>query len=49
MTNQIQTYRHILRMKAVPPKIGVGRSTVYGWLDPNSASYDPTFPKRILS
>ncbi|OHT22349.1 hypothetical protein A3Q29_11050 [Providencia stuartii] len=35
----------ILRIPAVMAKIGIARSTIYDWLNPNSKRYDSTFPK----
>ncbi|QJT18118.1 AlpA family phage regulatory protein [Aeromonas sp. 1805] len=35
----------VLRMPAVEDKLGVARSTVYDWLNPNSPRYDPTLPR----
>ncbi|WP_099358594.1 helix-turn-helix transcriptional regulator [Aeromonas dhakensis] len=35
----------VLRMPAVEEKLGVARSTVYDWLNPNSPRYDPTLPR----
>lgn len=37
----------ILRVPALVKKLGLGRSMIYDWLDPNSGRYDPTFPLRI--
>lgn len=37
----------ILRVPALVKKLGIGRSTVYDWIDPNSNRHDPTFPLRI--
>lgn len=37
----------ILRVPALVKKLGIGRSTVYDWLDPNSDRHDPTFPQRV--
>ncbi|TKV07680.1 AlpA family phage regulatory protein [Citrobacter sp. wls619] len=36
----------ILRMSALETKLGISRSTIYDWLNPNSPRYDPTFPKQ---
>lgn len=45
MSSHTQTMK-ILRISAVMTKIGVARSTIYDWLNPNSKRYDPTFPKQ---
>ncbi|HEF4735535.1 AlpA family phage regulatory protein [Burkholderia multivorans] len=37
----------ILRTSAVLKRIGVSRTTLYRWLDRNSKSYDPTFPRPV--
>ena len=37
----------ILRVPALVKKLGIGRSTVYDWLDPSSDRHDPTFPPRV--
>lgn len=37
----------ILRVPALVKKLGIGRSTVYDWLDPSSDRHDPTFPQRV--
>lgn len=37
----------VLRLRVVCLRIGISRSTLYTWLDPNSKYYDPTFPRRI--
>lgn len=36
----------ILRLPAVIHKTGLARATIYGWLNPKSQRYDPTFPKK---
>jgi len=46
MSNVLQTVT-ILRVPALVKKLGIGRSTVYDWLDPKSDRYDPTFPLRL--
>lgn len=45
MNSQTRNMR-ILRIRAVMDKIGVSRSTIYDWLNPNSKRYDLTFPKQ---
>lgn len=37
----------ILRVPHVTAQLGISRSAVYDWLDPNSPRYDSTFPKPI--
>lgn len=45
MSTSVQTVK-ILRLSAVIIKIGIARSTIYDWLNPNSPRYDPTFPRQ---
>ncbi|QLI80258.1 AlpA family phage regulatory protein [Chitinibacter fontanus] len=35
----------ILRRKQLQDRLGIARSTLYAKLNPNSASYDPSFPR----
>ncbi|WP_145580028.1 helix-turn-helix transcriptional regulator [Yersinia vastinensis] len=44
MTTQSIT---IIRLPGVLKIIGIGRSTVYDWINPKSPRYDPTFPRPI--
>lgn len=44
---QQTTELHILRIKAVADKLGIGKSTIYDWLDIKSPRYDASFPKPI--
>ena len=37
----------ILRLTQLMRKIGVSRSTIYDWLNPNSPRYDVNFPKQL--
>lgn len=37
----------ILRRQKVEEGLGVSRSTIYGWLNPQSSQYLPEFPKPI--
>lgn len=39
--------KRILRIKQLIETIGLGKSTVYDYLDPKSPRYDPTFPKPV--
>ncbi|WP_165720796.1 helix-turn-helix transcriptional regulator [Bordetella trematum] len=41
------TTKRIVRLKQLTSIIGLGRSTVYDFLNPRSPRYDPTFPKPI--
>ncbi|MDM3562515.1 AlpA family phage regulatory protein [Proteus vulgaris] len=36
----------ILRLPAVLQRIGIARSTLYDWINPESPRYDPNFPKQ---
>ncbi|EAQ5909991.1 AlpA family phage regulatory protein [Salmonella enterica] len=38
----------VLRLPAVMEKLGIARSTIYDWINPESPRYDPTFPRQIL-
>lgn len=37
----------ILRMKRLQERLGVGRSTLYDWMNPKSPRYNPDFPRPI--
>ena len=37
----------ILRYKEVLNRLGIGKSTLYDWLNPKSPRYDPSFPKQV--
>ena len=37
----------IVRPANMKPTIGLGKTTAYAKINPESASYDPTFPKPI--
>lgn len=37
----------LIRIKEVTSRIGIGRSTVYDWMDSKSPRFDQTFPKPI--
>ncbi|URW82155.1 AlpA family phage regulatory protein [Alcaligenes sp. DN25] len=39
--------KRIVRLKQLSAIIGLGKSTVYDYLDPKSPRHDPTFPKPI--
>ena len=41
------TELRILRLKEVADKLGIGKSTIYDWLNKKSPRYDETFPKPI--
>ena len=36
-----------VRMREVQKKIGISRSTVYDWINPNSPRFDDSFPKPV--
>ena len=36
-----------VRMREVQKKIGISRSTVYDWINPNSPRFDDSFPKPM--
>jgi len=42
-----KTSNRILRMKRLQERLGVGRSTVYDWMNPRSPRYNATFPLPI--
>ncbi len=37
----------VLRMRQVQERLGLGRSTIYDRMDPESPRYDSTFPRPI--
>nr|WP_314508569.1 AlpA family transcriptional regulator [uncultured Pantoea sp.] len=37
----------VLRITQLMRKTGVGRSTIYDWLNPKSPRYDADFPKQL--
>lgn len=37
----------ILRIRDLQQKLGIGRTTIYDWLQPVSTRYDDSFPKPI--
>jgi prophage regulatory protein len=37
----------LLRIKELVKKLGVARSTIYDWMNPESPRHDPDFPQRI--
>ena len=44
MPNEIDT---VYRLPEVLRSAGVGKSTLYDWLNPTSPRFDPTFPRPI--
>ncbi len=41
------TPNRFIRVKEVLDRIGIGRSTLYDWLNPQSPRFDSKFPKPI--
>lgn len=37
----------MLRLKEMLRRTGIGKSTAYDWMNPESPRYDPTFPRSI--
>jgi prophage regulatory protein len=37
----------VLRLKTLRGVLGVGRSTIYDWMNPKSPRYNPSFPRPI--
>ena len=37
----------LIRIKEVIERVGIGRSTIYDWMNPRSPRFDSTFPKPI--
>lgn len=37
----------LIRIKEVASRIGIGRSTIYDWMNTKSPRFDKTFPKPI--
>lgn len=42
-----KSVNQLLRLKALKARLGVGRSTIYDWMNPCSPRYNPTFPRPI--
>jgi len=42
-----KTFIRVLRLKKLQERLGVGRSTVYDWMNPRSPRYNPAFPRPI--
>ncbi|MGX2974433.1 helix-turn-helix transcriptional regulator [Ursidibacter arcticus] len=36
-----------LKINEVTDKLGIGKSTLYEWIDPKSPRFKPDFPKRV--
>lgn len=36
-----------LKISEVMDKLGIGKSTLYDWIDPKSPRFKPDFPKRV--
>ncbi|MBU7436183.1 MULTISPECIES: helix-turn-helix transcriptional regulator [Paraburkholderia] len=47
MTANVTFLKKILRMKQLVLMVGLGKSTVYDYLNPKSPRHDPTFPKPV--
>lgn len=47
MTNNKASSTTILRLHVVYKRLGVCRSTIYGWLDSKSKQHIPDFPRPI--
>lgn len=39
----------VLKDRAVAQKLGMCRSSIWAKNNPNSASYDPSFPQRVIT
>lgn len=37
----------VLRLKDMVKKLGIARSTIYDWMNPDSKRYDATFPRSF--
>lgn len=42
-----KSVNQLLRLKTLKERLGVGRSTIYDWMNPCSPRYNPTFPRPI--
>ncbi|MBM1020185.1 AlpA family phage regulatory protein [Enterobacter sp. A11] len=42
-----KNFVQILRIPVVAKHLGVGKSTIYDWMNEKSPRYDPTFPRPI--
>ena len=47
MAEQTKTALRILRRNELEDRTGLSRSSIYARINPESPSYDPTFPKPI--
>lgn len=47
VTGMTSCVSRVLRLKQVQERVGLGRSTIYDRMNPNSPRYDSTFPKPI--
>lgn len=44
---ELQPAPVILRMKQMRLRVGLGRSSIYAMMNPNSRYYDPSYPRPI--
>ena len=42
-----KTSPRLIRIKEVIDRVGIGRSTIYDWMNPKSPRFDVTFPKPV--
>ena len=42
-----KTSPRLIRIKEVIDRVGIGRSTIYDWMNPRSPRFDVTFPKPV--
>lgn len=42
-----KTSPRLIRIKEVINRVGIGRSTIYDWMNPKSPRFDTTFPKPV--
>ncbi|MNJ21304.1 Prophage CP4-57 regulatory protein (AlpA) [compost metagenome] len=47
VTSMTNCVSRVLRLKHVQERVGLGRSTIYDRMNPESPRYDSTFPKPI--
>lgn len=45
--NIAETTHRLIRIKEVASRIGIGRSTIYDWMNTKSPRFDQSFPKPI--
>ena len=47
MLNSMPSSQTVLRIREVTKTVGLSRSTIYDYINPNSPRFDPSFPRPI--